>query len=313
VLLNNGIVDARVPCNFNFPARLFQWTGGTIDVTGNSFTNLGFITVNATSNSILDGTFPGGMLVNQGTFVEVNTGNFGLGRLTHFTNTTAGIYDLQSDGGISDNSGGNSGFAVDNVGLFRKSGGTNTSSIGVPFNSFGGTIEVDSGTLALTTGNYDQNGGGLTVRLGGRGAGQFGILAVTGTATLSGALTATLRGGFAPLAGDRFQILSCSSLTGTFANVNLPPGISVNYSSNTVTLIVTNTVPAQLLNPRLAGGNFTFNVPSVLGQGYTVQTNSDLSTTNWAFYTNLVGNGSSEQVVAPIDSLPKLFFRVRQP
>lgn len=317
VLLANGTVDARGNCNFNFPAGLFQWTGGTIDVTANTLTNLGIINASTTSSNLLTANIfanlGGGLLVNVGQFVQTNVGDLSLGWNTRFTNTSAGVYDLQSDAGISDGSGGSGGNAVDNVGLFRKSGGINTSSIGVPFNSYGGTIEVDGGTFALTAGNYVQNGGVLTVRLGGRGVGQFGRLAVTGTATLSGSLKATLESGFAPSPGDQFQILSCSSLNGTFSALNVPQGISVLYTNNSVFLVVTSAVPAQIINPAISSGTFVFSFETVSGQSYTIQRNDDLATTNWVFYTNLNGNGSLMQVLSPVTNSAHSFFRARQP
>ena len=54
-------------------------------------------------------------------------------------------------------------------------------------------------------------------------------------------------------------------------------------------------------------------IGTVSNQSYTVQRNDDLNTTNWVFYTNLSGNGSLMQVLAPVTNVPQRFFRVRQP
>ena len=54
--------------------------------------------------------------------------------------------DLTSDGGFVI---GNDSPFMTNAGLFEKTGGTNTSSIAVPFDNQGGTVEADSGLLSL--------------------------------------------------------------------------------------------------------------------------------------------------------------------
>jgi hypothetical protein len=69
----------------------------------------------------------------------------------------------------------------------------------------------------------------------------------------------------------------------------------------------------QIQPPRLTGTNFNFNIGTVLYQGYTIQQNTNLTTTNWIDYTNLTGDGSSYQFQVPVSSRPQQFFRVRQP
>jgi hypothetical protein len=122
-----------------------------------------------------------------------------------------------------------------------------------------------------------------------------------------------LAGGYVPALGDQFQILSSSSRSGTFTALNVPGGISVTYSNNGVFLVVTGTVPAQIVNPMLSGTNFAFSFGTVSNQSYTVQRNDDLATTNWVFYTNFTGNGSLMQVLAPVTNTPQRFFRVKCP
>ena len=69
--------------------------------------------------------------------------------LTTLVNTASGTYDLAGDGTIVDYYGGLGGDILVNQGLLRKSAGTNTAPIYIEFVNQGGTIEVDSGTLAL--------------------------------------------------------------------------------------------------------------------------------------------------------------------
>jgi hypothetical protein len=198
----------------------------------------------------------------------------------------------------------------------RKSGGNGISSFGinsgVAFNNLNGSIEVDSGQLSLNGQSYAQGSGSFIVTLGGISAGQSGQL-LCGPATLGGPLQVKLASGFAPAIGNQFQILSCSSESGNFSGLNVPAGISVNYSNNGVFLVVTGTVPAQIVGPSLDGTNFAFSLGTISNQSYTVQRNDDLNSTNWVFYTNFTGNGSPMQVSAPATSVPHRFFRVRQP
>jgi len=65
--------------------------------------------------------------------------------------------------------------------------------------------------------------------------------------------------------------------------------------------------------PLGSGTGFSFGVQSVSNQSYTIQRNDDLTTMNWVFHTNLTGNGSLMQVLAPVTNVPHRFFRVRQP
>jgi hypothetical protein len=72
-------------------------------------------------------------------------------------------------------------------------------------------------------------------------------------------------------------------------------------------------IPAQIQSSLLAGTNFTFNFSTVRGQSYTVQQNTNLATTNWIFYTNIIGNGSLYQFQTPVSSNHQQFFRVSAP
>jgi len=201
---------------------------------------------------------------------------------------------------------------IANAGLFRKTAGTGTATLTVaPVNS--GVIEVDSGTLAVP-GGFSLGTGALTVALGGIGAGHFGQLAVSGSVTLNGTLNVFLTNNFVPAISNQFQIVSCTSRSGTFASVNVPAGISVTYSDNGVFLVVTGPVPVQILYPQLVGTNFIFQFPTASNQSYTIQRNDDLTTTNWVFCTNIVGNGSAIQFQVPVTVTPlQRFFRIREP
>jgi len=72
-------------------------------------------------------------------------------------------------------------------------------------------------------------------------------------------------------------------------------------------------IPVSLQAPPPEGNLWTLGFPTALGQSYTIQQNSDLSTTNWVTYTNLFGDGSWVHFVLPATSPPADFFRVLEP
>ncbi|HEX8172891.1 MAG TPA: hypothetical protein VF824_20320 [Thermoanaerobaculia bacterium] len=100
----------------------------------------------------------------------------------------------------------------------------------------GGNVKPGTSPGLLTiNGNYAQGTGGtLTVELGGTIAGtDYDRLAVTGSATLGGALVASFVNSFTPSNGNIFDVLTYSSATGTFNSETLPtfPGGGTMTSS----------------------------------------------------------------------------------
>jgi hypothetical protein len=153
----------------NFPAGLFQWTGGGISLGANNLTNLAgsLITIVGDAGKGEDG-FGGGVLTNAGTITQQGDGRFALrGNLTN-----QGLYDLQTDAGF----GGDNTFV--NHGTFQKSSGPATAAIDTFFSNPGmvlalsGTLvfdfettEVSSNTLTGGTWGVD-NGARLTLDSG---------------------------------------------------------------------------------------------------------------------------------------------------
>jgi len=304
VQLNSGMLTALSGLGLNFPVGLFQWTGGTLD---GYFTNSGTVMISGAGSHSFTSGGPGTFFYNQGLVRHSGSGALTLsgGGYAQFYNQASGTYEFTGDGAINSNG------TFSNAGTLRKSGGTN-SIISAPFNNLGGIIGVDTGQLSLNGQSYSQGGGSLVFSLGGTNAWQYGQLAC-GSATLAGLLNVTLANGFYLAPGYQFQVLSCSSLSGAFTSVSVPTGISVNYSNNGVFLTVTGTLPVHISSPSLSGGNLVFSFGTVFNQSYTVQRNDDLSTTNWVTYSNFTGNGSLMQILVPVTSGPKAFFRVREP
>lgn len=95
------------------------------------------------------------------------------------------------------------------------------------------------------TGTYTQNSTGtLIAAIGGTTvATQYSQLKVTGTAAVSGTLSAPLIGGFTPTVGQTFTVVSAKSVTGTFSNttiaINSSEDFAISYTSTAVILTVT--------------------------------------------------------------------------
>ncbi len=305
VLLSSGRIevdDSGVA--FNLAGSLFLWTGGSIDLGGTSATNLGVINLKGGNAPQVLGA---GVFYNAGLMANLDTNGLAIASFGgNIINLPGGTYDFATDGGI----GGFGNFYND--GLVRKDGGTNLTVISPAFINQGGSLEVDSGTLSLS-GPFDQGDGTMTFRLNGLAPGQSGQLLDHNTVTLGGALKVTFADAFAPPIGSQFQLVACSSRIGTFSSVSLPVGTIVTYSATGVILVVTSAVPAHMLFPQIAGTNFSFTVPTVSGQSYTVQKTDDLVTTNWTFYTNFTGSGDLYQFMTPATNVAKRFFRIREP
>jgi len=238
VLWNRGRLIGE-SATFDLPYPLFQWTGGQMEGT---LTNANAMTISGSG-----GVGLAGVLSNAGFILHTDSASLGINWGQRFQNLEWGVYYLYGDGSIVIGGGGGAWPQFENAGLLIKGGGTGNSRVDVPFvNRPGGSIEVDSGQLSLARGDYVQGGGALTIALGGRGAGEFGQLIVAERASLDGPLNVFLMGDFVPEIGDQFQILSSVGLSGTFSELNVPPGISVEYRGNGVFLVVADAAPAQV-------------------------------------------------------------------
>jgi hypothetical protein len=288
VLLGSGTITPN-GLTLAFTNGLFQWGGGFF--SAGTVTNSGVVVMEgATAGTLeLSATF-----VNQGLVQATGAGglvfNENYSANNTFSNLAKGVFEFTADDSIfTDGCCGLAGQIFYNQGLVRKSGGTNTSAISVVFNNQGGSLEVDSGTIALGNNNYVQGGGDLTFTLGGQEAGQSGQLTLGGTATLNGPLTVKLAEGYVPPAGTQFQILSANSVTGTFSALNVPSGFVIAYSSTGVTLTFTDFATygiTAVVTPAGAG--------SVSGTGLFLAgvTNTLVATANYGYaFSDWTENG----------------------
>lgn len=121
-----------------------------------------------------------------------------------------------------------------------------------------GNDSTPTGTLQIQ-GTYTQTGTGeLAIQIG---SSSHDVLSVSGAATLAGDLTVTTIGTVNPPNGQVYEVLNASSITGTFANVQVPelPGgrtLLVSYTPTKVRLTVSAGLapcPADLDGDRFVG------------------------------------------------------------
>jgi PEP-CTERM motif len=99
------------------------------------------------------------------------------------------------------------------------------------------------------TGNYTQTSGG-TLDIDLASTSSFDVLAITGSATLAGNVNIALLGGFTPVSGDEFTIITFGSLNGNLSGLtfNFPtvPNITfsdqLNVNGREIDLFTTTTV-----------------------------------------------------------------------
>jgi len=275
---------------------------GTLNLASHSVLNL----IGA-GNVDLDGL----ILTNHG---MVNWSNVNL----VCSSVGASIYNYASWNAESDNyfQGGNAGGSslFDNIGTFLKFGtaGITTLDARVALNNLG-TLNAQSGTISLNT--YNLAGG--TLNFGISSLTNYGAISLAGAAALTSTVTANLNNGYLPLRGDSFTNLYYGSLSGIFTNAVLPYPDSwiTNYTATYFYLQVLEPgpVPVQFYPLLFSDGTVSVYFGTVNGQSYTVQQNSNLATTNWTFYTNIIGDGSLYQLLPPNTDIPQLFFRILEP
>jgi hypothetical protein len=105
----------------------------------------------------------------------------------------------------------------------------------------GGTVSPGDGVGQLNLlGDYTQTpAASLTINLAGEPAtGEFGILSITGSADLDGTLNVESLNGFVPAIGDTYTFLTADNVTGTFADVNSPYQLQLNYTATGLSVTV---------------------------------------------------------------------------
>lgn len=228
----------------NFGGDTFQWTGGSFaSQAADPFVNVGTINITGPVN-------PRGIgFINQGTITQSGAGQLNLPAGAGLTNSASGIIDLRNDTGwIGVGGGGATGF-FKNSGLVKKSAGSGKATIdnNVVVDNIGGTIDVESGTLAL--------GHGLVTDGGPGDGGQF-IVAPGATLELSDETNTALYNGTYTASGGGTILLSAGAIEAVRfyngATFNFP-GAMFQWSGGTI-----NSGNGQ---PLINAGNVTVTGP----------------------------------------------------
>jgi hypothetical protein len=289
------------------------WTGGSMSGTGRTVISPE-ATLTIANPSFL--TITTRTLDNAGTTVWTGAGSIVLSGAV-ITNRLGALFNAQNSSPIFFGGGAP---RFDNAGLFRKSFSSGTNTIdSVTFSNYG-TVDIQTGVLAANGGYASSSNAVLNCAIAGTvPAANYGQLQVSGSVTLRGTLSVNLTNNYVPTTNDSFAVLTAGALNGTFANFIYPSNEVSMISSNTATSVIVRAMnilalPQGLLwQPQFSGGNFSFGFQTISNQSYTIQENTNASTTNWFLVTNITGDGSIFEFLIPITSGPQDFFRVRQP
>ena len=185
VVQGSSTINITNSLNFTDPSSFssnttVNWSAGSL-YGGGTLTNNGTVKLTTGGSRYISGTT---IINNNGSFKMPDGGYLYLYDTSVFNNNENGIFDLQSDAYIS-YSGNQHNF--NNVGIFKKSGGTGTSYIYVIFSNTG-TISVESGTIDMYYHPKYFNGGVYNVTSDSK------LLVSTSGMNISGTLTGVLNG-----------------------------------------------------------------------------------------------------------------------
>lgn len=193
-----------------------SWSGGNWNTPGT--TTIGAAST-LTVSGVADHDFNGRAVVNNGN-VLWSGGRLRSGSGGSFTNNSLFV-DSAASTFNADYSGGAAFFNAAGAVFSKTSAGTTAFDNGFSFDN-AGVLEIDAGTLSITTTLTLEATGVIAFGLGGTTAGAgYGTLAATTAVALRGSLELYFNGGFESsiLATDTFTILSGNALSGTFANI----------------------------------------------------------------------------------------------
>ncbi len=284
-----------------------EWTGGTLSPQ---------LTLPAGSTLKLSG--PGAKsLMNNGVITNLGSviwtaGQFNLDNNASFYNQPGGLFDVQFDGTLIQNTSGTSTFRND--GIYRKSGGAGTNTINLVSFINPAALEINVGVIRVV-GNYTPGAGSsLKTLIGGTTPGaQFGQFQVSGGTTLAGTLQLGLTNSFVPATNQTFQILTATSRSGFFNGTTgsaLGGGLYLtpSYLANGVRLNVVDGLPG-ITNLAKVAGKFQFQLSGTVGGNYWIEATTNL--VNWAtISTNQIpGSGFTNFIDADSVLLPHRFYR----
>ena len=292
---------------------LTTWTSGAIgDAAGGiTLASNGILALEGAANtdySVGEYFTNAGTILLQSGNLQLNWVNYGL-----LVNLPGGLVNFASDGSIDD-LGGSPGLF--NFGTVRKSGGTNVSYINTTFINTG-TLDVQSGVVDINPSdlNYSLTGG--TIHIGISSSNAFGQVALSGNpAVLDGTISANLNNGYVPAAGNTFAVVTFSSSSGAFTNVNLPAAVAWQTTYGATNFVLTaqaRTAPALTAPKWFARNQFEFSFSAATLTNYTIQYSTNL--VNWTSILELLGtNGSGTlTIIDPNATNNARFYRIVSP
>lgn len=249
-------------------------SGGMLNIGGNTTK---FLLHALTNAGTVTWTGNGDLEVNYSTTLE----NYGL-----IENLPGGVWDIQNDRTLRNAYNFTAYFR--NAGTVRKSAGTDTSTISIPFTNSGTAISLQR-TLAFT-GGFAAAGGTMVAGLGSPTA--YGRFHLPGTALLDGALNVLWHGGYVGSISNTFTILTYGSRTGTFSPVSLPAGAEwqINYGPTALTVFVAGIQRLGITSPALGTTNAGAVLAPVSVQVFDAATGNPIAT-NGLPITITLGSG----------------------
>jgi hypothetical protein len=194
-LASGALTIGAAGATFGFVGAGFQWSGGAIAGysanIGVTLTNLGTITLSGkgTTKSMYNDV----TILNTGTIVDNGTvgdngssGSWQIGGGTSLYNLANGVVNMASSEAID-----GAGVIYNDMNARFEGSSASGTSVNIPFNNQGGTIEVDAGSLTLAGGGTDTGetfnvASGATLDLtGGSSRTFYGSFSSTGDGTVS--------------------------------------------------------------------------------------------------------------------------------
>jgi hypothetical protein len=201
-----------------------NWMGGEISGAG-SLDIAGTAALNISGTT--DKTFNGGTINNAGTATWTDSGRIGGYYGGTFNNQATGVFEAQNDSSFYNLSGGAPTFNNNTGATFRKSAGAGSTAFnGAPFNN-NGTVEVQSGTVAL--GNGGTGTGSYTVAASKALTFSGGTHNLSAGSSVSGDGTVNFTGGTVNVAGS-YSVSGTTAVAGGTVNFNSTGGTTVNGS-----------------------------------------------------------------------------------
>src|SRR6266849_3825818 len=210
---DTGTINLTAPVTIN---GQFNWSGGTLSGSALTIATNGVMNLSGGNNKFLLN-----VLTNAGTVTWTSSGNLYVYNDNSSSrgaiyNLAGGLFDIQNDQSLACACYGYEFFR--NAGTVRKSAGTGTTTINVPFTN-DGTVDVESGILNFST--FSQTSG--TLSLGISSSTVYGRINFNNQLTMTGTLNAHLVFPYLPAVGNTFTLLTYPSRTGSFGAFALDP------------------------------------------------------------------------------------------